>query len=309
MNCKQGLALLWAVTLTTALCADEPAKVPAPEASTPIALNPQSTVLLEKGSGKLLLKTKVCLREGLLEMFLCPKMTKEHESILNIDAKAQVVHAGLLALGAKAGQPARFTPEFQPPEGQRVEIYVSWEDASHIPQRMRAQDWIRHSTYRYFEAPLTALPKGVKFKGGDGELQYDDVKKLLLFFGTMTPEQKARFLALSGDMPFQKAVESLFEQSQPRGLEAEFVFTGSGFSRQPNGEEVYQAEGGSLICVANFGDATLDINMKSTASNDSGLLFEPWTERIPPLQTDVTVELIPVMTKPAGGATSSGTMK
>ena len=35
----------------------------------------------------------VCLREGQLEMFACPKGTKEHEAIVAIDCPAQFLHA------------------------------------------------------------------------------------------------------------------------------------------------------------------------------------------------------------------------
>lgn len=269
--------------------------IPVPDMSDAISLNPEETVLFDKMNGKLVLKTKVCLREGLLEMFLCPKQTKEHESILTIDSKAQVIHAGLLALGAKPGHPVKYKPEFQPPQGQQIEIYVSWTDEKGKKHRERAQKWIRHATQRYFNTPLQSLPSEVKLVSGDKELKYDYASGVLIFFGRMTPDEKKGFLSRSQNAEYQKAVEALFQLGQLRELEASFVFAGSGFSKLSDGREVYQAEGGSLICVANFGDALLDINMASTASNDSGLLFEPWTERIPPLGTDVLVELIPVM--------------
>ena len=68
-----------------------------------IPLNKQHTVLLDRAGNKLLLRAKVVLRDGILEMLCCPKQTKEHESILAVDAKAFIIHAGLLALGAKPG--------------------------------------------------------------------------------------------------------------------------------------------------------------------------------------------------------------
>lgn len=258
-----------------------------------VPLNPEKTIFIDKPGNKLLLKTKVCLREGVLEMFICPKQTKEHESVLSWAGKAQIAHAGLLALGAKAGQPARFLPTFSPPEGDIIEVYVNWKEAEGKPQRVPARQWIRHATSRYFEAPLEKLPAGVKGGEGDAALRYDDIGRTLLFFGTMTAQQKARFLAMSPEPTFQKAVESLFQQGQYQELEAEFVFSGSQFHRRDDGTEVYLAEAGSFLCVANFSDAMIDVNVQSTASNDSGLLFEPWTERLPPLGTDVIVELIP----------------
>jgi hypothetical protein len=275
-------------------------RVPDPEVMHPAPLNSQGTVLFDKPNGKLILKTTLCLRDGELEMLLCPKQTKEHESILTINASAQVIHAGLLALGAKPGHPVKFRPEYVPPQGQVIEIYLNWKDEDGKAVRTRAQDVIRHSIHRYFETPLKQLPEGVVLKRGDNQLIYDDVDKKLLFHGPMTVELKAGFLKLSKDTDFQKAVEQLFELGKSRPMEADFVFCGSSFAKLKNGNEVYQADAGSLICVANFGDAMIDINIASTASNDSGLLFEPWTERLPPVNTEVTVELIPAAEKPIG---------
>jgi hypothetical protein len=275
--------------------AADPAAAPATE---PVPLNKQGTILLDKPGGKLLLKTTLCLREGVLEMLICPRQSKEHESILTLDGKAQVIHAGLLALGALPGHPARFQPDFVPPKGQKIDIFLNWKDADGKPHRRRAQEWVRHATYRYFEAPLEEVPSGVELGKGDHSLRYDPAVKMLLFFGTMSEMQQKEFLAMSADSPYQKAVRSLYEQGQPRQMEANFVFAGSGFAPLNDGTEVYLAEAGSMVCVANFGDALIDINMKSTASNDAGLLFEPWTERLPPVGTEVTVELI-VVPEPA----------
>jgi len=48
-----------------------------------------------------------------------------------------------------------------------------------------------------------------------------------------------------------------------------------------------------LICVANFATATLDLSASSSAANDD-LMFEAFTEKVPPIGTKVTIELIPV---------------
>jgi hypothetical protein len=54
------------------------------------------------------------------------------------------VHAGLLALGATPGHPARFEPKFEPASGTEVEIEVRWKDKAGLTQRGRAQDWVRN---------------------------------------------------------------------------------------------------------------------------------------------------------------------
>ncbi|MFK7909495.1 MAG: YdjY domain-containing protein [Akkermansiaceae bacterium] len=49
---------------------------------------------------------KVCLREGALELVVCTKGTKEHESIFSVEARPMHVHLALLIIGAKSGNPA-----------------------------------------------------------------------------------------------------------------------------------------------------------------------------------------------------------
>lgn len=86
---------------------------------------------------------EICLREGPLEMFACPRGTKEHESIIALNCKAQFVHAALLAVGAKPGSPVKYDPTYAPATGTRVDIVIVWKDEQDRVQKMRAQDWIR----------------------------------------------------------------------------------------------------------------------------------------------------------------------
>jgi hypothetical protein len=51
-------------------------------------------------------ESSVCLRRGELELVACIKGTKEHESIVAIEAKPMHIHLALLLLGAKPGSPA-----------------------------------------------------------------------------------------------------------------------------------------------------------------------------------------------------------
>ena len=87
----------------------------------------------------------VCLREGQLEMFACPKGTKEHESILALNCLPEEVHAGLLAAGAKPGTPVKFDPKYEPATGDIVDIVVLWRDADGGKHQARAQEWIKHA--------------------------------------------------------------------------------------------------------------------------------------------------------------------
>lgn len=128
----------------------------------------------------------------------------------------------------------------------------------------------------------------------EGELRYDETNQLLLWFGPMSEEQRDDLLALSDDKQYQAGIRSFYEESQSQEIEADFVFAGSSFYQQKDGTLWYQAESGNVICVANFADAMIDVAMQSSASSGQ-LLYEPYTERIPPLGTPVTVELAPVV--------------
>ena len=86
---------------------------------------------------------KVCLREGQLEMFACPKGTKEHESIIAVNCKAKFIHGALEAVGAKAGRAVQFVPEYQPATGPIIDILLVWEDNKGQRQHMRAQRWVK----------------------------------------------------------------------------------------------------------------------------------------------------------------------
>jgi hypothetical protein len=88
---------------------------------------------------------QVCLRQGLLEMFACPKGTKEHESVLSLNCKAEEVHAGLLAVGAKPGTPVQFDPEYKAATGQIIDVYVLWKDEVGKKHQVRAQSWVRET--------------------------------------------------------------------------------------------------------------------------------------------------------------------
>lgn len=83
-------------------------------------------------------------------------------------------------------------------------------------------------------------------------------------------------------------------------MQLPFVFAGSGFYTIPDtGRQRYLAEKGDLFCVSNFGSAMLDVPIESTQSNE-GLLFEPFTERIPIIDTTVQVVLSVDKAKEAG---------
>jgi hypothetical protein len=107
-------------------------------------LAPDGKVWLDVKNKRLVMLGEVCLREGQLEMFACLKGTKEHESILAVPTKAQVVHAALVALGADPGAPAQFAPQYKAAHGPRVDVTLFWTDEKGERHRAPAQEWIRN---------------------------------------------------------------------------------------------------------------------------------------------------------------------
>ena len=197
-----------------------------PKGLTP--LDPEQPIWIDAVRKRVVLVGKVCLREGQLEMLVCPSGTKEHESVLSVPVEPYKVHAALLAVGAEPGNPARFVPAYQSARGTQVDIWLFWTGEDGERKRCRAQDWVRYA-------------------------------------------------------------------GKETTLEHSWVFGGSGFwTDEVSGKRHYQAEAGDLICVSNFPTAMLDLPIESSATAGQ-LAFEPFTERVPPLGTPVTIVLKPVL--------------
>jgi hypothetical protein len=91
---------------------------------------------------QLVLMAETCRANYPLE-FLATYPARGYESIVVVQVKPSIVHAGLLALGAEPGHPARFEPKFEPATGTEVEIEVRWKDKAGKRQKSRAQEWVR----------------------------------------------------------------------------------------------------------------------------------------------------------------------
>jgi len=103
-----GSPVVVAETTPKAPAADEPAP-----ASKPASRLEQALKKLKLPSVKINLKERcvdvdayICLAEGALELVVCTKNSKEHESIIATEAKAKHIHTALLLIGAKSGNPA-----------------------------------------------------------------------------------------------------------------------------------------------------------------------------------------------------------
>lgn len=93
---------------------------------------------------RVVINATVCYRGAGLEGLLTIKGTKEHEYILVMDADAKLVHAGLLAAGAKVGTPVKFEPQYTPPSGSVVKVSIRYpRDGKAVT--VPAQQWVRNA--------------------------------------------------------------------------------------------------------------------------------------------------------------------
>lgn len=81
---------------------------------------------------------RICLDKGMLELVACAKGSKEHESIVAVEARPMHIHTALLLIGAEAGNPAtrrRSLDKDQrwidvPPSGSAVDVLLVFPDKS-----------------------------------------------------------------------------------------------------------------------------------------------------------------------------------
>ncbi len=99
----------------------------------------------------------------------------------------------------------------------------------------------------------------------------------------------------SGEPRTARAQDWIRNAETGKAMQAHWVFGGSSFwEDDAANQRYYLAEDGDLICVANFHSAMLDVPIESTQSNDL-LMYDAYTQQIPPIGTEVWVRLKPVL--------------
>jgi len=97
------------------------------------------------------LEAKVCLRSAeFLEMFACTPDTREHESLLVLEAEPSMIHVGLLLLGLEPGKPLHYDRSFDPPKlvpatGPEIGVYVVYTVAGR-EREVPANRWVTDSS-------------------------------------------------------------------------------------------------------------------------------------------------------------------
>ncbi len=185
-------------------------------------LHRENRIWINRDEQFVILDGYVVQRDVQLELFACPAETKDHEAVVAVFSRAQLVHAGLLAVNAQPGSTATFEP-FKPAHGTTIRAYVLWLDDEGKTKGTLAQNWIRKT----------------------------GTKKSMVW---------------------------------------DWVFAGSKIYKDDEGKEHYLGDSGELISVSNFTTSTMDVAVQSEQSN-ANLVFEAFTERIPPKFTPVRLVL------------------
>ncbi len=98
-------------------------------------MDPIREVWIDFEKRQVVLGGRICFREGMLEMFACPRGTKEHESVVAVESSARQAHACLLALGCNPGNPVSWDPEYKVAAGPEIGIEVAWKENSETVRR------------------------------------------------------------------------------------------------------------------------------------------------------------------------------
>lgn len=165
---------------------------------------------------------QVSLTEGQLEMFACPKGTKEHESVVAVRSDAKTIHAGLLAVGAKVGSPVQFDP-YRSARGTTVEVLLLWTDKDGKQHKTRAQEWIRNvKTQKEMDSVWVFAGSGFWTDEQNGQRFYHgDSGDLICVsnFPTATLDLPVESSQANGDLQF----EAFKGRIPPRGTKVRMV--------------------------------------------------------------------------------------
>ncbi len=108
-----------------------------------VRLDPKHRIWADKKKKRLVVDGYVALRAGQLEMLACIVGTKEHESVVAVFSQAKLMHAGLLAIGAKKGKPVQWEPKYVPPTGSEIQVIALWKDEQGKRRNIDARQWVR----------------------------------------------------------------------------------------------------------------------------------------------------------------------
>lgn len=101
-------------------------------------------VWIDWGRRQVDVSARVVLREGLLELFACSPHTREHESIVAVQARPVRVYEALGLIGLQPGKPAHYDARLDTrvaASGSRLILEVTWVQQGHM-QTASVWDWM-----------------------------------------------------------------------------------------------------------------------------------------------------------------------
>ena len=104
-------------------------------------LSPKHEIWVDYEAKQVIAAGNICMSEGPLEMFACPRGTKEHESIVSLNALGSQIHPVLIVLGAEPGHPVKWQDEYEAATGPIIHIDVIWSENGQ-QQKIKAQDMV-----------------------------------------------------------------------------------------------------------------------------------------------------------------------
>ncbi len=103
-------------------------------------------IVVSKPEGSVSAPGVINMDEGLVEYLACGPAGKLHESVLRVDVKPYYLQIALLLLGLEPGdKPLDFQGADGVPEGDPVEILVSWQNGGGKKVERRAEELILNS--------------------------------------------------------------------------------------------------------------------------------------------------------------------
>lgn len=188
-------------------------------------LSPTADIWVDPLRQEVVVGGAIALDRGMIEVFACPRHTKEHEAVVAVNAPSRLVHAALLAIGLEPGRPVSFDPEYSAAQGPAVAVIVRWRDEDGQPRQRRAQELIRSTTTKADLAADWVFAGSVLWRDpADGMEYYQaDGGDLICV---------SNFPTATLDLPLQSSqandalmFEVFEERVPPRGTEVELVLS------------------------------------------------------------------------------------
>ena len=123
------------------------------------------------------IQATVVMRTGeFLEMFACTTDTREHESILVIDAMPSTIHLALILLGQEPGKPLAYDMKHDPPKlvpatGPKVGVFIVYEVADQ-EREVAANRWVQDNKTKEMMEGNDWLFAGSQFAEFEGKQIY-----------------------------------------------------------------------------------------------------------------------------------------